>query len=131
MKALPLTSLINLLIVVLLFVNTFLVGKARVKYTIKAPQISGHEDFERMYRIQMNTIESFILFFPALWIYAAFVGDAGASVTGAIWLVGRVWYTLAYKTNPAKRGPGFALSMFAAIGAWLGGLYGVVMSLVH
>jgi glutathione S-transferase len=126
-----LTSLITLLVVLHMFVNALMVGRARQKYEIKAPAVTGNEQFERVYRVQMNTIESVLLFLPALWIYAFYVGDKGAASTGLIWLVGRVWYAQAYSSNPAKRGPGFMIAMLATFGAWFGGLYGAVQVLMH
>jgi len=113
-----------------MFANIMMVGRARGKYGVKAPAITGNEIFERTYRVQMNTIESVLIFFPALWIYAFFIDDKGAFAIGIIWLVGRLWYGIAYVENPAKRGPGFAISSLASISAWLGGFYGVVQVLM-
>jgi len=126
-----LTPLVTLAIVLLMLVNAIHVGRARGKYQIKAPAVSGNELFERVYRVQMNTIENVLLFIPAMWIYALYLGDLGAASTGIIWLVGRIWYAVAYTTNPAKRGIGFMISRFAVIGAWLGALYGVILALMY
>ncbi len=129
MNFLPLTCLISLMIVMLMFVNTNTVGRARQKYEIKAPAISGNEVFERTYRVQMNTIENVFMFFPALWIYAFLIDDKGAFAIGLIWLLGRVWYGIAYTQDPAKRGPGFAIAILMNVGAWSGALYGVIQLL--
>jgi len=61
MSTLPLTSLVTLLTVALMFWTAINVGKARAKYEVKAPATSGHEMFDRAYRIQMNTLESAML----------------------------------------------------------------------
>ena len=106
------------------------VGKARVKYEVKAPATSGHEMFDRAYRVQMNTIESAMLLLPSMWIYAALIGDLGAGIAGAIWIVGRLWYAVAYQRDPAKRGPGFGISFLAIAGMWVGGLWGVIQLLI-
>jgi glutathione S-transferase len=45
-------------------------GRAREKYGIKAPSVTGHENFERAYRVQMNTVEQMVFFLPALWLCA-------------------------------------------------------------
>ena len=63
---------------------------------------------------------------PALWVYAAFIGDTGAAVMGLTWVAGRIWYALAYQKDPAKRGGGFSLALLAIAGLWAGGLWGVV-----
>jgi glutathione S-transferase len=117
------------LIIYLVNHYAFVVGKARQTYGVKAPAISGHEMFERAYRVQMNTIESVIVFLPALWTYALYIDDKGAFATAVLWLIGRVLYARAYMNDPAKRGPGFMIAFVALIGAWAGGLYGVVMQL--
>jgi glutathione S-transferase len=130
MTTLPLTSLITLLAVALMFWTSLNVGKARVKYEVKAPATSGHEMFDRAYRVQMNTIESAMLLLPSMWIYAALIGDLGAGVSGAIWIVGRLWYAVAYQRDPAKRGPGFGISFLAIAGMWVGGLWGVIQLLI-
>jgi glutathione S-transferase len=118
-------SLTTLLTVLLMFGITFNVGRARVKYKVKAPAVAGNEMFERAYRIQLNTIENVLMFLPALWLYAVFIGDIGAGVGGIIWLIGRLWYAIAYQVNPPKRGPGFLISLLIIIGLWLGAASGI------
>ncbi|QWD49769.1 MAPEG family protein [Polynucleobacter paneuropaeus] len=125
MQAYLYTAFITLLTVALLFAVTFNVGRARGKYQIKAPAVLGHEMFERAYRIQLNTIENVLMFLPALWLYAIFIGDKGAGDSGMIWLLGRIWYAIAYQTNPAKRGCGFLISLLVIAGLWLGAAYGI------
>lgn len=106
-------------------------GRARVRYGIKAPAITGHEMFERAYRIQMNTLETAVPMLPALWLYAGFMDDRVAALMGAVWLVARIWYAIAYLNDPAKRGAGFALSFMAFVGLWVGALWGVTRVLMH
>jgi len=130
MTSLPLTSLITLLTVALMFWTAINVGKARVKYEVKAPATSGHEMFDRAYRVQMNTLESALLLLPSMWIYATLIGDLGAGASGAIWIVGRIWYAISYQQDPAKRGPGFGISLLAIAGMWAGGLWAVMQILV-
>ena len=125
MQAYLYTAFITLLTVALLFAVTFNVGRARGKYQIKAPAVLGHEMFERAYRIQLNTIENVSMFLPALWLYAIFIGDKGAGDSGMIWLLGRIWYAIAYQNNPAKRGYGFLISLLVIAGLWLGAAYGI------
>ena len=105
------------------------VGKARAKYEVKAPATSGHEMFDRAYRVQMNTLESAMLLLPSMWIYANLIGDIGAGISGAIWIAGRVWYAIAYQQDPAKRGPGFGIAFLAVAGMWVGGLWAVIQLL--
>lgn len=130
MTSLPLTSLITLLSAFLLFSVALNVGRARVRYRIKAPAVTGHEMFERAFRVQMNTLENAVLFLPVLWLYAGFIDDRGAAVMGLVWLIGRSWYAIAYLNDPAKRSGGFGLSMLAFAGLGLGALWGVVKVIV-
>ncbi len=130
MLSLPLTALITLLVLLLLFATGLNVGRARSRYGIKAPAVTGNEMFERAYRIQMNTLENAALLLPALWLYAGFIGDRGAAAMGLVWLIARVWYALAYQSNPAKRGGGFGLSVLAFTGLWIGALWGVARPLL-
>lgn len=131
MTSLPLTALVTLLMCLLMLATGVNVGRARGIYGIKAPAVTGHEMFERAYRIQMNTLESAAPMLPALWLYAAFIGDRGAAMMGAVWLLARVWYAIAYSIDPAKRSAGFGLSFLAFVGLWLGALWGVGRVLMH
>lgn len=131
MTSLPLTSLVTLLVLLLLVVTAVNVGRARSRYGIKPPAITGHEMFDRAYRVQMNTLESTAAMLPALWLYAAFIGDRGAALAGLIWLGARIWYALGYQRDPDKREGGFVLSFIAFVGLWLGALWGIIRSMLH
>ena len=87
--------------------------------------------FERAFRIQMNTLENAVLMLPVLWLYAGFIGDLGAALQGGIWLLARIWYAIAYQSDPKKRSAGFGLGMLAFGCLGLGALWGVVRVLVH
>ena len=89
----------------------FKVGQARGKYGIKAPAVTGDEGFERVYRVQMNTMELMVMFIPALWMAAQHVAPTIAAGLGVIYLIGRFLYARAYVADPDKRGPGFILSL--------------------
>ena len=131
MIALPLTALVTLFVCMLILATGINVGRARGLYGIKAPAVTGHEMFERAYRVQMNTLENAVLMLPALWLYAGFMGDRGAAIGGGIWLLARIWYAIAYSANPAKRGPAFAIGMTVFAGLWLGAAWGVVRVILH
>ena len=42
------------------------VARARGRYGVRAPAVTGHEVFERYFRVQQNTLEQLILFLPGL-----------------------------------------------------------------
>ena len=61
--AMHLPAIITLFSLLLFLVITFYVGYARTKYGIKAPATTGNDNFERVFRVQMNTLENLVLFF--------------------------------------------------------------------
>lgn len=119
----PLTAGVTLLIVLLMFATSAAVGKGRHKYGVEAPAVTGHPVFERLYRVQMNTLEWAVMTLPCLWICAAYVSDGLAAALGGMWLAGRIWYALAYAREPARRGSGFMVGAlaFGALGLASGG----------
>lgn len=99
-----------------------LVGKARAQYGVKAPAVSGDEQFERVYRVQMNTLELLVPFLPALYVATRYWPAWVVASIGAVYLVGRVIYWRAYVAAPASRGLGFALSILPIFVLVLGAL---------
>lgn len=125
--ALPaLTTLVALLLYVVVSIN---VGRARMKFKVPAPAVTGSPDFERVYRVQMNTLEQLAAFLPALWLFAFFLSPVWASAIGAVWIIGRVVYALGYYSAAEKRGAGFAISFLAFAALWGGAFWGVVGAL--
>ncbi len=107
-----LPALVTLLNVLLQFATLVLVGRARGKYEIKAPAVSGHPLFERAYRVQMNTLEGTLMFLPVLWLAAYYGFPLWAGVLGLAWVLGRVSYMVGYMRDPSRRAFGFMLSTF-------------------
>lgn len=104
-----------------------LVGKARGQFGVKAPAVSGHEQFERVYRVQMNTLELLVAFLPALYAAARYWPGWVVAAVGSVFLVGRVIYWRAYVTDPARRGLGFILSIGPVFGLALAALVPAVL----
>ena len=105
-----------------------LVAKARGQYGVKAPAVTGHEMFERFYRVQMNTLELLIVFVPSVWLAARYWSPALMAGIAAIYLLGRVIYLRSYTQDPASRGLGFSLSLGPTAVLLLAGLVGAVMA---
>ncbi len=124
-----LVDLVALLALVQLFFFSALVGRARGQYGVKAPAVSGHEGFERVYRVQMNTLELLVLLLPALYLAAKHWSPLAAAIAGAVYLVGRLVYWRAYVAAPEKRGLGFLLSMGPIMVLMIGALVGVLRAL--
>jgi uncharacterized MAPEG superfamily protein len=106
-----------------------LTGRARGAAGLKAPAISGHEGFERMYRVQMNTLECLVAFLPALLLAAKYWSPVFVAVLGFIYLIGRLIYWRAYIGNPEKRGVGFMLSIVPTIFLALSAFVGVCLAI--
>jgi glutathione S-transferase len=126
-----LTALVTCLSILMYFLISFQVGKARVTYGIKAPAISGNPDFERIFRVHMNTLEWMPIFLPALWLFAVYISDAIAAALGIVWIVGRIVFMVGYAKAANKRGPGFAIQGAAALILWLGATTAILWRLIH
>ncbi|MBK1987364.1 MAPEG family protein [Sphaerospermopsis aphanizomenoides BCCUSP55] len=126
----PWTSLVTVLSLIVYFVVTINVGRARFKYKIIPPETTGNPDFERVLRVQQNTLEQLILFLPALWLFSIYISPIWASALGTTWIIGRISYAWGYYQAAEKRGIGFAISSLSSIGLILGSLIGIILSLV-
>ncbi len=111
----PLTGLISALALLLYFVLTINVGRARAKYKVPVPQMTGDPDFERVLRVQQNTLEQIIFFLPLLWIFSYFVNPLWGAGLGSFWIIGRIIYAWGYYQATEKRGPGFAIASLSSI----------------
>jgi hypothetical protein len=103
------------------------VAYARGRYGVKAPAITGHEVFERYFRVQQNTLELIVVLLPALWLFAQYVDAGWAAALGVVYLVGRTVYFFGYVRDPAKREIGFALTALPIVALLVGALIGVVV----
>jgi uncharacterized membrane protein YecN with MAPEG domain len=126
-----LPAVVTLLTLLLMFYTVWMVGRARERYGIKAPSISGDPAFERAWRVQMNTLENAVMFIPALWLAAQYVDPLWAGIAGLVWLAGRVWYAAAYVRDASRRGPGFLVSMVAWAALMLMAAGGIGMAIME
>jgi glutathione S-transferase len=125
------TALVTVLACVAYFYASVLVGKARTKYGITAPAITGNPDFERVFRAHMNMLEWMPIFLPALWLFAIYVSDPIAALLGLVWIAGRITYMLAYAEAAQKRGTGFAIQAFATFALLIGAVIAILWRIVH
>jgi len=109
---------------------TVRVGTTRTKYRINAPKTTGDETWERMFRVQQNTMEQLIVFIPAMIVFGIYLSETWALVPGVIFLVGRQLYSFEYVNNPGSRVPGMALSLLANAVLMLGALIGLAMKII-
>jgi len=115
----------------LLYVGVFIaVGRARLRYGIQAPAVTGSPEFERRFRVQQNTMEQLVWFIPALWLFALYVSPLWAGIVGLIWIAARGYYALSYYRDPETRGPGFITGFASAAILLVGALIGIIVRLV-
>ncbi len=128
MDQFTLTALATLLALIVYFTTSIRVARARAKYKIAAPATTGDPDFERHFRVQMNTLEWLPIFLPSLWLFAAYWGDAIAAALGGAWIVGRVLYMIGYSRAAQARGPGFLIQGLSALALLIGALIGAAQA---
>src|SRR5271170_4064713 len=125
------TALVTVLAVLFYFYTGFRVPAARRKFGVPVPATVGNPDFERVLRVQMNTLEWMPIFLPLLWLAAYYVGDRSAAAVGVVWIAGRMMYMVGYTAAAEKRGLGFGIQALACVVLLIGALVGIVTSLVH
>jgi glutathione S-transferase len=133
-----LVTLVTLLSLALFFWMGADVARARARFGVLAPAVTGHPEFERHFRVQANTLEGIVVFLPALWLFVLTIdglrsgdlGDKIGAALGLVWIIGRVIYMRSYVRNPASRGIGFGIQALASVLLLIGGLVAVGWGLV-
>lgn len=123
---LSLPALMTLVAVLWYVVTGIQVGRARTKYKVAAPAMTGDPAFERAVRVQMNELEQLVAFLPPMWIYAWFGNPRYAAIACGVFIVGRIVYALGYWSEARKRSLGFSISTFALAVTWVAALISVV-----
>jgi glutathione S-transferase len=119
------TALVTIISLVVTLVFGARVGMMRARFNIEAPSLTGSSEFERAFRIHMNTVEQLVLFIPVLWLSTSVLGDLLAAGIGSVWVVGRVIYADAYLRNPASRRPGMIITLMSTGLLMLATLWGI------
>jgi len=94
------------------------VARARATYKVPPPATTGHEVFERYFRVQMNTLG---------WYVSAWL----AAILGLTFIVGRALYFRGYVRAAEGRHFGFMLSVVPNVTLLVGGLLGALWSLLR
>ena len=119
-------TLIVLLALLQYIVFTGRVGLARGKYNVNAPACDGDENFNRLFRVQQNTLEQLVIFIPASYAFAFYLSELWVLVPGFVFILGRFLYSSEYIKDPKTRTPGMALTLLANVVLVLGALFGLV-----
>jgi glutathione S-transferase len=124
------SAVVTILTLILYTVIFMRAGHMRGRHNIVAPAVTGHPEFDRAYRVQMNTIEQLILFLPLLWLATTYFHMVPLlpGAFGLIWIVGRIVYMQAYMANPSSRSLGFMIGALATIGLLILSLIGIVQT---
>jgi glutathione S-transferase len=125
----PYVHLVAALALVEFFLFGLAVARARTRYNVPAPAISGHAVFERYFRVQMNTLEQLVIFVPALLLFAHYVNAYVAAALGALFIIGRGVYFRGYVHAPEGRHVGFILSLIPNLTLLIGGIVGALRAL--
>ena len=103
-------------------------GRLRGRHKIEAPAMTGHPEFERAVRVQMNTIEQFVIFLPLLWLATLYfrLYPWVPSIVGVVWVLGRLMYSVGYMADPDKRHIGFGVSFLASVALLILSVIGLI-----
>jgi glutathione S-transferase len=130
MTAFPLTTLTTIIAICLYFYMGMRAGLGRAKYNVPAPATSGNPDWERLYRVQMNTLEGMPIFLPLLWLFSSYHSDILGALIGLVWVAGRAIFMTGYTKSAETRGMGFRIQLFAVAVLLVGTLIGVAKVLL-
>ncbi len=127
MEAYP--ALITCIAILEYMAFTLRTGFGRQKYGVEVPAVTGHPEFERIFRVQQNTLEQLIIFLPALWLFSFFASSTIAAGIGLLFVIGRPIYAITYVRDPGTRTLGFLMGFLANVILIVGSLGGIIASL--
>lgn len=110
------------------FYFTMKCGSMRGKHGVPAPETSGDPEFERYFRVQYNTLEQLAVFLPAMLLFGHYVSPTIGAGLGLVFVLGRALFAHGYWQDPARRGPGFGLTVLSNLALLIGGLAGAVLA---
>jgi glutathione S-transferase len=125
MTAFPFTTLTTIIAICLYFYMGLRAGLARTKYNVLAPATTGNPDWERLYRVQMNTLEGMPIFLPLLWLFSSYQNDLLGALVGLVWVAGRAIFMVGYTKSAQTRSTGFQIQMAGVAILLIGTLIGV------
>ena len=124
----PYTALVTLIDLLLYGVMSINVSRARCSLKVDAPSTDGPAQFQRIFRVHMNTCEQLVLHLPLLWLAAVTLSDHYAVSCGMLWFIGRLVYAYTYYRAPKTRSVGYALGVLANLILFIGVAMSVLKS---
>jgi glutathione S-transferase len=121
------TAIVTLLAVAFYFFLATRVAVAHGRFGVRLPATTGNPDFERVFRVHVNTLEWMPTFLVPLWLCAIYLSDSAAAALGLVWIAGRVLYFSGYTKAVEKRLPGFFVQSTACLLLFVGAAAGVAM----
>jgi glutathione S-transferase len=131
MTNLAIPALISVAALALYQGTALAVGRARFQHKVMPPATSGPPEFERVLRVQQNTLEQLVFFLPAFWLASLISQASAAAVLGILWVAGRLAYAVGYIQAPEKRGPGFGISFLSSVALLVMAVVGAIGQLRH
>lgn len=123
----PLTSLVALSTLAEYQAFGMKVAQVRQQENFDAPKTTGNEEFEKAYRVQMNTLEFLPVQLTCLAMFAELSkNDKLTAGIGSGFIIGRLLFALGYYKNPKKRSFGFGISMLSQFALVAGSAYYLV-----
>jgi glutathione S-transferase len=124
------SALVTILAIAVYLYTSVLVARMRARHGIKAPATTGHPEFDRAFRVQMNTLEHLPVVLPLLWLTAIYFSPFPliAPLLGLLWVIGRGVYIQGYMRAAEKRGPGFGICGIAEVLLLILATVGIVMA---
>ena len=125
-----LVALVAIVSLILYLYMSVRVGQLRAKHGIKAPAVTGHEEFERAFRVHQNTLEWIVIYLPGLFLFSTFVHEYLAAALGIVWIIGRYVYMEGYIEAADKRSAGFGIQALATLVLLLGSAVGIIWNML-
>lgn len=125
-----LSAAVTIISILFVFYTGINVAQMRGRHKIAAPAVTGNPEFERAYRVQVNTLEQFVMFLPLLWLATAYFQPLAwlPAVFGLVWVIGRFVYLQGYMAAPEKRSTGFLITIVATAGLLVLSIIGIVQA---
>ena len=100
------------------------VGLARGKYNVNAPACDGDESWNRLFRVQQNTLEQLVIFIPATYAFAYYLSELWVLIPGLAFLVGSAILVPAHLTSGILDDVtlpfSLAMCLPVVVGMWVG-----------